>query len=114
MVPTDDGGHIPGIYRELVVIVSKDEVETLPPDQSTDHAIVLETGNHLAYGGIYNLSDFEMRTLKDYIKPNHVTRFIQQSSLLATAPMLLAKKKDRGLGLCVDYRALNLATVKNR
>jgi len=30
------------------------------------------------------------------------------------APILLAKKNDRGLRLCVDYRRLNLATVKNR
>jgi hypothetical protein len=30
------------------------------------------------------------------------------------APILFAKKKDAGLRLCVDYHALNLATVKNR
>jgi hypothetical protein len=34
--------------------------------------------------------------------------------LPAAAPIFFAKQKDRGLRLYVDYRALNLATVKNR
>jgi hypothetical protein len=34
--------------------------------------------------------------------------------LLAGAPILFAKKKDRTLRLCVDYRGLNEITIKNR
>ena len=30
------------------------------------------------------------------------------------APVLFAKKKDGGLRMCIDYRALNSQTVKNR
>jgi hypothetical protein len=52
---------------------------------------------------------------KAYIEANLANGFIQWSSLPATAPILFAKKKkDGGLRLCVDYRALNLASVKNR
>ena len=35
-------------------------------------------------------------------------------SSLAAAPIHFAKKKDGGLRLCVDYRALNAGTIKNR
>jgi hypothetical protein len=55
-----------------------------------------------------------LRTLKAYIEANLANGFIQRSSSPAAAPILFAKKKDGGLRLCVDYRALNLATVKNR
>jgi len=113
MVPTDEGGHIPAIYRDFVEVFSKPKAETLPPHWSTDHAIDLEPGYNLPYGRIYNLSEFELRTLKDYIKANPANGFIQRSSSPAAAPILFAKKKDGGLGLCVDYRALNKATVKN-
>jgi hypothetical protein len=34
--------------------------------------------------------------------------------LLEAGPILYAKKKDAGERLCVDYRALNKATVKNQ
>jgi hypothetical protein len=113
MVPTDDGGHIPATYGEFVDVFSKDMAETLPPHRSTGHAIDLEPGYNLPYGRIYNLSEFELRTLKAYIEANLANGFIQLSSSPAAAPILFAKKKDGGLRLCVDYRALNLATVKN-
>jgi hypothetical protein len=113
MVPTDDGGHIPATYGEFVEIGSKDKTETLPPHRSTDHAIDLEPGYNLPYGRNYNLAEFELRTLKAYIEANQANGCIQRSSSPAAAPILFAKNKNGGLRLCVDYRALNLATVKN-
>jgi len=55
-----------------------------------------------------------LKPLKAYIEKNLASGFIQQSSSPAAAPILFAKKKDGGLQLCVYYRALILATVKNR
>jgi len=43
-----------------------------------------------------------------------MNRFIQWSSFKAIAQILFWKKTDRGLQLCVDYRALNLCTVMIR
>jgi hypothetical protein len=114
MVPTDDAGHIPATYREFVEVFSTDKAETLPPHRSTDHAIDLEPSYNLPYGWIFNLSEFKLRTLKAYIEANLANRLIQRSLSPAAAPILFAKTEDGGLRLCVDYRALNLATVKNR
>ena len=111
---TDDGGHIPSQYQDFVEVFSKVKAETLPPHRPTDHAIDLEPGHKLPYGRIYNLSEFELETLKAYIETNLASGFIQPSSSPAAAPILFAKKKDGELWLCVDYRALNLGTVKNR
>jgi len=55
-----------------------------------------------------------LRTLKAYSEANLANGFIQQSSSPAAVPILFAKKKDGGLRLCVNYRTLTLATVKNR
>jgi len=110
MVPTDDGGHIPATYGDFVEVFSKDKVETLQPHRSTDHAIDLEPSYYLPRRRIYDLSEFELRMLKAYIEANLANGFIQRSS----SPIPFAKRKDGGLRLCVDYRAFNLATVKNR
>jgi len=114
MVPTDDRGHIPATYGEFMEVFSKVLAETLPPYRSTDHAIDLEPGYTSSYRGFYTVSEFELRTLEAYIEANLANAFIQRSSSPAAAPILFAMNKDGQLGLCVDYRALNLATVNNR
>jgi len=97
-----------------VEVFSKDKEETIPPHQSTDSAIDLETGYDLPYGRIHNLSEFELRMLKAYIRVCLVNRYIQRLSSLAAAPIFFGKEKDGGLKLFVDYRVLNLAMVKNQ
>ena len=114
MIRTDDGGYIPDKYSEFVEVFSKTKADTLAPHRSIDHAIDLEPGCKIPYGRIYNLSEVELKTLKAYIETNLANGFIQRSSSQAAAPILFAKKKDGGLRLCVDYRALNSATIKNR
>jgi hypothetical protein len=59
MLPTDDGGHIPAIYGDLMQVFSNAKAETLPPHRLIDHAIDLETGYNLPYGRIYNFSELD-------------------------------------------------------
>jgi hypothetical protein len=113
-ISTDDGGFIPVVYSEFMDVFSKAKAETLAPHRSIDHAIDLEPGFKLPYGRIYNLPEFELRTLKAYIESNLANGFIQRSSSSAAAPILFAKNKDGGLQLWVDYQALNTGTIKNR
>jgi hypothetical protein len=53
------------------------------------------------------------RKQRAYSKANVTNAFNQRSST-AAALFLFAKKKDGGLRLCADYRALNKAPAKNR
>jgi len=69
-MPTDNGGLIYAIYGEFMEVFSKAKVKTLPPHQSTDHAIDLEPGYNLPYGRIDNQPEFELRMITVYIEAN--------------------------------------------
>src|SRR4030081_1277061 len=60
------------------------------------------------------MSELELRTLRDHLEKELAKGFIRPSSSPAGAPVLFVKKKDGSLRLCVDYRAINRMTVKNR
>jgi hypothetical protein len=104
MVTTDDRGCIQPQFQDFVKVFSKVKAETLRPHWPTDHAIHLELGYKLPYGQIYNLSEFELKTLKAYTETNLASHCIQWSSSLAAAPTLLLRKKDRGPWFRCDHR----------
>ncbi|KAG0154825.1 hypothetical protein PDIDSM_395 [Penicillium digitatum] len=60
------------------------------------------------------MSRNELEVLKDWIEDNLRKGFIQPSSSPAASPVLFVKKPGGGLRFCVDYRALNAITVKDR
>ena len=56
----------------------------------------------------------ELRVLKKYLSEELEKGFIRASTLPAASPVLFAKKPGGGLRFCIDYRALNNITIKNR
>jgi hypothetical protein len=60
------------------------------------------------------LSLRELAALKEFLEENLAKGFIRESKSPAGALILFALKKNKGLRLCVNYRGLNLITVKNR
>ena len=79
-----------------------------------DHAIELVDDWQPSYGPVYNLEPFELKTLKTYIETNLANGVIRPSKFLAKAPIILDKKPNSNLQLCVDYWGLNNLTIKNR
>jgi hypothetical protein len=106
---------IPPEYQDLAEVFSEEKANTLPPHRDgLDHVITLEEGTKPVFEPIYNLSEVELRTLRDYIEDNLRKGFIRPSSSPFDLSVLFVKKSDRSLRLVVDYRALNRVTVKNR
>jgi hypothetical protein len=66
------------------------------------------------YKNPYRMAILELAKLKEHIKELLEKEFIHPSSSLWGAPVIFVPKKDGTQGLCMDYRALNEVTVKNR
>ena len=107
--------RIPDEYKDLAEVFSEKRASKLPPHRGRlDHSITLEEGFKPTYGPIYNLSETELSVLKEYIEEHLERGSIRPSTSPFGAPVLFVKKADGSLRLCVDYRALNRMTIKNR
>ncbi len=82
--------------------------------EMNEHAIKLIDGKQPPYEPIYTLNLVELETLKTYIETHLKTGFIQPSKSPTGAPILLDKKPDSSLCLCVNYWDLNNLTIKNQ
>ena len=60
------------------------------------------------------MAPVELQELEVQIQDLLDRGFIRSSTSPWGAPFLFTKKKDKTLGLCIDYRQLNRVTIKNR
>ena len=90
------------------------EVLTFPPPRAVDHQIPLEEGTRPIFQGTYRMSFQELTEMRKQLTDLQNRGFIRPSTSDWGAPVLFVRKKDGTMRLCVDYRALNKATVKNR
>jgi hypothetical protein len=60
------------------------------------------------------MSETELKALKEYIDEMLGKGFIRASKSPIGAPVLFARKKDGTLRMCIDFRALNRVTIKNK
>ena len=86
----------------------------LPPACNVGHTIPLEPGSTPPFRPFYRLSPLELEEAKRQIDEYLEKGWIEPSSSPYGAPILFVPKKNGQLRMCVDYRALNKATVKNR
>jgi hypothetical protein len=108
-----DGG-LPSRYQDYSDVFSQEAAGKLP-DGSIEHEIRLQAGAKLPpTGPIYKQSAEELRVLLEYLETMLARGLIRKSTSPVGAPILFVKKPDGTLRLCVDYRALNEITVKNR
>ncbi len=106
---------VPSDYHQFLPMFAKNEADKkLPPHRYVDHEINLIEGAKPPFGPLYSMSLLELRALKDYLEENLSKGYIRASSSSAASPVLFARKPDGGIRFCVDYRALNDLTVKNR
>ena len=106
--------NIPSDYHDYADVFSKSKAEKLAEHRPYDLKINLEEGQEPSFGPIYSLSQLELSTLRDFIDKHVSIGLIRPTRSSHGAPVLFIKKKDGSLRLCVDYRALNRITKKDR
>jgi hypothetical protein len=111
---TDPATKVPPEYHDLLDVFSRKDSDKLPPRRSYDHKIKLEEGKQPTFGPLYGMSLGELKVLRKYLQDNLSKGFIRASSSPAASPVIFVKKPGGGLRFCVDYRALNAISVKNR
>jgi len=86
----------------------------LPPSREVDHKIELVPGSRPTSRPTFRMSAWELAELKKQLEELVKAGFIQPSKSPFGAPILFVKKKDGTMRMCIDYRALNEITVKNK
>ncbi|KAJ4807690.1 polyprotein [Rhynchospora pubera] len=87
---------------------------TLPPHRVLDHQIPLKHGAEPVNLRPYRFSHFQKLEIEKIVEELLQTGYIRPSTSPFASPILLVKKKDQTWRLCVDYRKLNEATIKNK
>jgi hypothetical protein len=113
-------GALPKYLQSYVKLFVPEEGNKLPPHRGpkVDHTIELNKVDdktpEVPYGPLYAMSRDELlvlrRTLLDLLEKG----FIRASNSPAASPVLFVRKPGGGLRFCVDYRALNALTKKDR
>jgi hypothetical protein len=100
--------------EEFLDVMPDELLEDLPPRRRVDHAIEVIPGVEPPAKAPYRMSHEELKELKVQLEELLAKGYIKPSKSPYGAPVLFVHKKDGTLRMCVDYRALNKATMKNR
>ena len=86
----------------------------VPPDRGIEHVIELEEGAKpimiTPYRHPKKHKDEIEKTIKELLEIGH----IRLSKSPFASAVVLVKKKDGTMGMCIDYRALNKKTIKRK
>jgi hypothetical protein len=86
----------------------------VPTHCQVKHPIDLTLGAPLPNGPVYHHSLMENDEIKHQIQEFLQKGHIRPNSSPCRSPIVLVQKKDGTWQLCIDYRALNKITVRNR
>jgi hypothetical protein len=98
--------EFPGVFPE--------DLPGMPPDRDVEFIIELQLGIAPITRGPYKMTPKELAELKVQLNELLDKGYMHPSSSPLGCPALFVKKKDQSLRLCVDYRPLNVITIKNK
>jgi hypothetical protein len=94
--------------------VFPEDLPGMPPDRDVEFTIELQPNTASISRRPYKMTPKELAELKVQLKELLDKGYIHLSSSNWGSPALFVKKKDQSLRLCVDYRPLNVITIKNK
>jgi hypothetical protein len=94
--------------------VFPEDLPGMPLDRDVEFVIELQPGTTPISRRPYKMTPKELAELKVQLNELLDKGYIHPSSSPWGYPTLFVKKKDQSLRLCVDYRLLNVVTIKNK
>jgi hypothetical protein len=104
--------HVP-IVKEYPDVFPE-ELPGLPSNQEIEFAIDLALGTTPIAKRPYWMAATKLAELKKQLSELEQKGYVRSSSSPWGAPVLFVRKKHGSMRLCVDYRALNEVTIKNK
>ena len=90
------------------------DISGLPPDRAIEFVIELIPGTKPISIPPYRMAPAELKEMKAQLEELLSKGYIRPSTSPWGAPVLFVKKKDGSLRLCIDYRQLNRAKIRNQ
>lgn len=94
--------------------VFPDDISDLPPKREVEFAIDLVHGTSLVSMAPYRMYASELSELKKEFEDLLEKKCVRLSVSSWGVPMLLVKKRDGNMRMCVDYPKLNKVSIKNK
>jgi hypothetical protein len=118
-VPPSDAQLIASLHPDLQTILQPflhifSPPQGLPPPRPHDHHIHLTPAAPPINIKLYRYPHYQKEAMTNIIADMLPEGLIQPSTSPYSSPVLLVKKKDGSWRFCVDYRALNAITIKDR
>ncbi len=102
-------------YHKKIEIFVRRNANKLIEHKKEDHEINLKSKSEISYVQNYWLmSKSELKAIRPYLNEHLKKKVIRFSIFKASASMLIAKKSEEDLRICVNYRALNAIIEKSR
>src|SRR4051812_37035759 len=112
VLPLPDFEDVP-VVRDFPDVFPE-ELPGMPPDRCVEFIVDLIRGTTPISRRPYRMAPHELAELKTQLDASLAKGFIHPSSSPWGCPVLFVTKKDGTERMCVDYRPLNLATIKNK
>jgi hypothetical protein len=106
------GSEVPVVNEFPDVFI--EELPGMLPDRDIEFVIELKPSTAPIYKTPFRMTTPELVEMKEHIRDLLEKGFIRPSSSPWGAPVIFVLKKDGTQWLCVDYRALNEVTIKNK
>lgn len=102
------------MLKEFADVMPLKLPKSLPPQHATNHKIKLAPSAKPSIKAPYRMSPMELAKLHRQLTELLDVGRVQPSKAPCGAPMLIQKKQNGSMWICLDYRVLNKVTIKNK